>query len=77
MKPIRHYYPAGFDVEVGTATRRNPRPGFRWVRGYVEALPDGSHGQAEPRRHIARGDVIHRTEAAARAALAPVSPSPQ
>ncbi len=70
------------DLEVGTAkpgTRRQQRPGYRWVCGYAEALPNGATSQA-CRLHefqaIAResGAKLKRyaTEEQARAGLAAV-----
>ncbi len=40
MKPTITYCYRG-DVERGTATPRNPRPGYRWADGYSEDGPEG------------------------------------
>ena len=66
------------DLEVGTArpgTKRQQRPGFRWVAGYAEALPNGATSQA-CRLHDFQGNAKdsgaklkrHATEEQARAA---------
>ncbi len=71
---ILHLFPNG-QVERGTATPRNPRPGYRWVPAYSQALANGE-SMALPRREwyaMAQRDgdkcKFHEDKAAARAAL--------
>lgn len=68
-----HYFP-GPSVEVGTGGHIHRRkPGYRWARGYCEALPRGCTGQAETRQSaLSRTDakaVFYPTEGQARAAM--------
>ncbi len=68
-----------YDIEVGTAkngTNRQRKPGYRWVPGWSEALPDGAMSQPYRLRDLqewAAGEGVtlkrHRLEKDARAAL--------
>ncbi len=59
------------DIEVGTATPRNPRPGYRWVAGYAIVV-DGRVSMPMRRRDVMAAAKERAADMAIVARLAPL-----